>query len=454
MSIPFSQPKFVATVVGSLLALALAGCGNSDSSDQPQAATKYNGSGTEALGTYDARVTKSTGLYDTGHYAPKGLTQQFELVMNGTTLTLYTGHLSGGGVGYMSSGVKMSPNPANGTYQGTASWTPSVAVGGMLVGQKITETWTMSFSGDKVILTVAGTTNTGSSIGTLTQELSEASYSYDSSVVSYYLGNITSDTGDKRFVGTTPSLYLQDNSPGTYGHWTTDYSYNGDEYFYFDSFIKNGNTLIAGGFVANTGDLSDEYVDRFATITVQLNSLGRPTSASVAVQDFDHVDDDGLIDNEPSSYTTNADSFHDYNTFFEATYPMAAAKTLHVVTVTPGGLLEQKFGIAGHDNVNWYRDQGDYVYLDNAGALNTYIHAGYVSKTQRHAVLWDKRYNDYFNTSTDYELDSSDTTNERMTIDITYTALGVATGGTVMLQVYDSVSGKLLSTENMAFTVL
>ncbi len=435
----FAPSISVKAVVGSMLVLALAGCGQDASTTAP-APSPYNGTGTEALGSYNARATASTGLYDVGHYLPVGLTHRVRLFTNGSTLTLQA-----------NGNIALGPNPANGTYRGTTTWTPTE---GMLSGLPLHETWTLAFSGDHVVLTVAGATTDGAVTGTVTLELSDASYSFDSSVYSFFLGSITDESGDDRFVGSVSSLFLYDGNPGTTGRWTADYATIGIDQFVFDAFIKDGNTLKAGGFPPSAGYLSNEELDRFATITVTLDSLERPESATVTVQDFDLVDNDGLIDIEPATYTVTSRNFITPAALFTL-YPLAAPATLHVTAVTAGGLLESYFGAVGHDNVGWFHSVGLYAYLDKP---NNSIHAGgAVSPTQRHAVLWDKHFTDYYNAESPYELDNSRTTNERLTIDITYSGLGaanLATGGTVMLEVFDSVTDSLLATESMTFTVV
>ena len=448
-SIHFSRP--LGYVLTSVLALALAGCGGSGSNDAPANdspnAAAYDGSGTEALGSYVGRVSAASGLYIDDHYAPVGLTQRITLSMSGTNLRLSNDN-------YLSGGVTLVPDPATSTYKNTAAFTYSPSEGA-LDPQTISEMWVLSFKDGGVQLHVTATaTGPGSVVGALTVTMSDNSYSYDSSQQDYFLGRITESTGDSRFVDGVSRLNIYDNSPGTDGYWIMDGTRNRKDYYYFDAFIRDGDTLTAGGFTNSgyTGNVSNEKIDNFALITVKLDAMGRPKSTEVTVNDYDNKDFDGFTDVEPASFSVKSDDLHDYDGgFYDSMYPTGSPRDLTVVSVS-GTQLQTKFGIAGTIKTGWFREDSDRVNLDVASSPYVYINGGYLSPTERRAVLWDGRYNDYRNAATSYDLDGLVTTQERWTIDITYNTSHVATGGTVKLEIYDAADA-LTTTENMTFSI-
>ena len=452
-SFHFSRP--LGYVLTSVLALALAGCGGSNSNDAPANdspnAAVYDGSGTEALGSYVGRVSAASGLYVDDHYAPVGLTQRITLSMSGTNLRLSNDN-------YLSGGVTLVPDPETSTYKNTAAFTYSPTEGALDL-QTISEMWVLSFKDGGVQLHVTATaTGPGSVVGALTVTMSDNSYSYDSSQRKYFLGRITESTGDSRFVGGVSQLTILDNSPGTRAFWFMDATRNKGDGYYFDAFIRDGDTLTAGGFIDSgyTGSVSNEKIDNFALITVKLDAMGRPKSTEVTVSDYDNKDFDGFTDVEPASFSVKSDDLHDYDgafytLFYNIMYPAGGPRNLTVVSVS-GTQLQTKFGIAGTVRTGWFREDSDRVYLDVPTAPSVYINGGYVSPTERRAVLWDGRYNDYKNAATSYDLDGLVTTQERWTIDITYNTSHVATGGTVKLEIYDAADA-LTTTENMTFSI-
>ena len=444
-SIHFSRP--LGYVLTSVLALALAGCGGSDSNDAPANdspnAAVYDGTGTEALGTYAGRVSAATGLYIDDHYAPVGLTQQVKLSMSGTNLILTNNN-------YLSSGATLAPDAATSTYKGTDTWTPT---SGLLSGIVITEAWTLSFKDGGVVLNVTATTP-GAAVGALTMAMSDNSYSHDDSQQDYFLGRITEVAGgDARFVDAMTELDIYDNSPGTYGYWYMDATWNFSDDYYFDAFVRDGDTLTAGGFSASTGYVGNEKIDNFAIITVKLDAMGRPKSTEVTVSDFDNKDFSAATDVEPASFTVKSNDHHNYDSpsFYDIMYPSGSQRNLTVVSVS-GTNLQTKFGIAGTVKVGAFREYSDYFYLDSATTNNLYLYGGYVSPTERRAVIWDGRYNDYKNAVLAYDLDGMVTTQERWTVDLIYNTSHVATGGTVKLEIYDAADA-LTTTENMTFSI-
>lgn len=434
----------------------LGGCNSSDDDSVSAASSSdlsFDGTGAEALGHYVAEVTASTGIYNTvfpvdalpgnqstrsGKLAPIGFSQTVEMYSRGGKLWFYES------MGFGNSEFALTANPATQTYEGSYTWNGFDA----LNGARITEQWTVRFSGNTVTIAIAGSTDEATpQTGTVSLTLRPVTAVGAALDMKYY-GRNTAAT-DSKLVGGTAVLELNDWQPGTSAYWSPEASTNGRfDYFYFDGVYRSGNTLKAGGWLDSTY-LADSYQDLFATITINLDGADRPASVVGTVYDFDDIDDDGDTDVEPASFTVTSSGLKS-ESLFDMAYAPLPSFDLTVDSVTTGGVLESVFGPSTTVNAGWVDFFGEGFSVDGNN-----FYGGYVSSSQSRVEAWLGRYYDYYNGYPDYDIDNDEATRDRLVWTINYDATSlpaIPTGGTLALQQFDA-AGAQVNTESLAFTL-
>jgi len=454
---PSTSKRALIGCAGLVASLALlAGCGDSGGGSGGPATTAggantFDGTGSEALGYWVLRVTSSTGIYATDHIAPVGLTVGCGLQISGTNLQFFYDNMATSGT---NGWTTLTADTASKTYKATgivttvgSSAAPSTYYGPR-EGQQITEDWTLTPLSTGARLTINGSvTSGGTGSGMVTADLIPvAPFPLDTYVDSDWYG-YGAKSNNALYTNSTNvcELYDYNYAPGAYGYFYWDAGYQWGEYIYVDQMYREGNVLKGGGFY--DGD-RETGIATYGIVSITLDNSGRPIGEHIDLTEgYGASAAHSAVD---AAHFTNGDAL---DTMYDPN-DHAHYYALTIDSVTSGGLLEGAFGTAGTTLASQVRDRGYRVDFGNWSQVYT----GNNTSTSRSGVVYSD--GDYHNTPPNYstypgnDFDSDATTEERSTVTINYdTSVDRhATGGSIVLQVYNA-SHVLQSTETMTFTL-
>jgi hypothetical protein len=409
-------------------------------------------------------VANSTGIYQTAHLMPVGMTCMVEAAAIGTSWELIV-YGSGQSVG-------LAPVAA-GEFAGDSE---RQVASGPFGAMHLREHWTLSITRTGITIRVGIAAPESRDRGLPPSAASTPAWSghyvarlmprvvAGGEIAGHYWQSHNRHVGgclDARFTGEGCVLGLSDAGfyntagSGTSGVLWFDAANGWSEVLYVPVFYRDGDRLIGSArygadshaLRARTSAGDDDH-DVFAVVTVQLDRLGVPESTSVK----------GLAGygRDERKWSLASGAYTDQSDVLAAYAKVGIHPTLEITDITAGGVLAGLYGPAGSLHEGFLRQDAATIYFNLQGRNWINLWAGHDTRRGRRWVLWNPMA--YHDGGLPYwDLDGDASTIERLTVDVRYEGARPVSG-TVLLQVYtyDPVGDRYryLRHERMAFAVI